>query len=117
MNNARALSLGMGVLSLMAAAFAGFAIWVAVELGPRLEKDGPLAETAKSVTSASCESLQKICPLLASSFDSLNEAHRAGYRRYHELLRGMLLGGLGWGLLSGACFIYIFVKSRQPAAQ
>lgn len=113
MNNMRALSLGMGVLSLLAGAFAAFAIWVSFEMGPRVDRDGPPADLAKSVSTASCESLQKMCPILASSFDSLNEAHRTSYRQYHELLRGTLFGILGWGLLSGLCFMFIFVKSKK----
>ena len=117
MNTVRALSLGMGLLSLLAAALASFAIWLVFEMGPRVEADGPPTEIAKSVASASCESLQKICPILASSYDSLNEATRVSYRNYHQLLRVMIFGTLVWGLLSGLCFMYIYVKSKQPQSK
>ena len=110
----RTLSLGMGLLSLVASLFASFGIWLLVEFGPRPDRDGPPADLAKSVASASCESLQKMCPLLASSFDALNEAHRAGYRQHVHLLRIVLFGALGWGLVSAVSFFYIHAKSRKP---
>jgi len=55
-----------------------------------------------------------MCPILASSFDALNEAHRAGYRQYQHLLRVTLFGALGWGLVSAVSFLYIHAKSKKP---
>ncbi|HUQ28246.1 MAG TPA: hypothetical protein VM051_06620 [Usitatibacter sp.] len=109
----RTLAFAMGLLSLMASVVAGVGLWLLFEFGPHPERDGPAPELTKLVASASCESLQKICPLLASDYDNVSEANRANFRRHHELLRGMLFGALAWGVVSAVCFLYIHVKTRR----
>src|SRR5476649_754625 len=113
----RALSLGMGLLSLVAAVFASFGIWLEFEMGLRNPPEQPPIQLAKSVASASCESLQRVCPILATSVDVLNEANRADFRRFNKLFHFALFGTLGWGVLSGACFLYIYARARQRESQ
>ncbi len=103
----------MGVLSLAVSILAALLIWFLFEFSPQGLPFAPTLPTSTSITSASCESLQAICPVLAKHAKVMAELNEVYFRNYERLFHSVLFGALGWGALSGAGFLLIYAKSRR----
>jgi hypothetical protein len=109
----RTLSLGMGTLSLIVAILAAVVIWIIFESSLQGLRMASTFPTSTSLASASCESLQEMCPVLARRAQSLLDVNDALGLGYERLYRFVLFGVLGWGALSGAAFLFIYARTRQ----
>lgn len=106
----------MGLLSLLVSGFAAFGMWLLFRYAPPGLPFAPTLPGATSLASASCESLQAICPMLASHAQTMSELNDTYFRNYEKLFFTVLFGALGWGALSGAGFLFIYARSKPQAA-
>ena len=117
MSTVRTVSLGMGVLSLVASTLAALIIWFLFEFSSQGLPWPPRLPTSASLASASCESLQAICPVLAKHAQTMSELNDVYFRNYEHLFYVVLFGALGWGALSGAGFLFIYAKSGRQGSR
>jgi hypothetical protein len=109
----RTVSFGMGALSLVVAFFAAILVWVIVESSPQGLRLAPTLPPSTALGSASCESPQEMCPVLARRAQSLSDVNDALVVGYRRLFHVLLFGTLGWGAVSGAAFLFIYARTRQ----
>src|SRR4051812_21010436 len=108
-DNVRTVSLGMGILSLLAAVGAAAALWF---FQPSARTTIPF-QPSRTIQGASCEVLQRACPLVAEHAETVSAAAENDFLWFEQFFRRGLYIALIWGALNGATFLYIYLNGKR----